>query len=273
MWYGATLLQNNHHVSEKSISSGHQFPIDPGGTDDPSCDDMEPAQWFQGYSSQGLQTFQEDDPDLGIIIKWMKSTERPDRDTVAAESPAVRQLWLSWDQLILDRGILHRISVPKYGSLTDEIKQVVVPTCLRSGVLSTMHDSVTAGHLGVKKTYHKVKKCFYWPGMKTDVKYWIHTCQKCGARKRPPRTSRAPLKNYRVGAPMDRLCSDILGPFPISERGNRYVLVVMDCFSKWVEAYAIPDFTAETVAHKIVNEFISRFGNPLEFHTDQGQEL
>ena len=70
---------------------------------------------------------------------------------------------------------------------------------------------------------------------------------------------------------MDRLCSDILGPFPISERGNRFVLVVMDCFSKWVEAYAIPDLTAETVARKIVNEFISRFGNPLEFHTDQGR--
>ena len=47
-------IQNNHRVSEKSVSSGHQFPIDPGGTDDPSCDDMEPAQLFQGYSLQGL---------------------------------------------------------------------------------------------------------------------------------------------------------------------------------------------------------------------------
>ena len=98
----------------------------------------------------------------------MKSTERPDRDTAAAESPAVRQLCLSWDQLILDTGILHRISVSKYGSLTDGIKQVVVPTCLRSGVLSAMHDSVIAGHLGVKKTYHNVKRCFYLIGQELN---------------------------------------------------------------------------------------------------------
>ena len=63
---------------------------------------------------------------------------------------------------------------------------------------------------------------------------------------------------------------DILGPFPVSNHGNRYVLVVGDVFSKWIEAYGIPDFSAATVADKIVKEFFSRLGTPLELHSDQG---
>jgi transposase InsO family protein len=266
-----TLLHNRHHIGTASgTSSGRQFPIEPGGSHDQSGD-VDTRQWFQGYSSHDISELQMKDPDLGKIIQWLKSTKRPDRDIVAAESHALRQLWLNWDQLLLDKNVLHRKCVTKDRNLNSESKQTVLPACLHAVVLSAMHDSVTAGHMGVKKTYGKLKKCFYWPGMKSAVRDWIRTCPKCGARKRPQKTSRAPLNTYRVGAPMDRLSSDILGPFPVSERSNRYILVVMDNFSKWVEAYPIPDFTAETVARTIVYEFISRFGNPLEIHTDQGR--
>ncbi len=71
---------------------------------------------------------------------------------------------------------------------------------------------------------------------------------------------------------MDRLATDILGPFPVSSGGNRYVLLVMDEFTKYVEAYAIPDQTAKTVAYKIAYDFISRYGVPLDIHSDQGRD-
>ena len=72
---------------------------------------------------------------------------------------------------------------------------------------------------------------------------------------------------------MDRLVTDILGPLPISEQGNRYILLVGDQFSKWMEAYAIPDQTAETVSHKIVYEFISRFGTPLIYTQTKAETM
>ena len=69
---------------------------------------------------------------------------------------------------------------------------------------------------------------------------------------------------------MDRVATDIRSPFPQSESGNRYVLIVGDYFTRWIEAYAIPEFSAKTVAQKLVHEFFSRFGTPFDLHSDQG---
>ena len=84
-------------------------------------------------------------------------------------------------------------------------------------------------------------------------------------------SNKALLGQYLVDEPMERVAVDILGPLPLTERGNRYILVLCDCFTKWTEAYPIPDQESLTIARTIVNEFISRFGTPLQIHSDQGK--
>lgn len=59
--------------------------------------------------------------------------------------------------------------------------------------------------------------------------------------KDPPGQSHAPLQQWLVGGPMERVAVDNLGPFPVFNKCNRFVLVAMDYFSKWPEAYALPD--------------------------------
>ena len=66
---------------------------------------------------------------------------------------------------------------------------------------------------------------------------------------------------------------DIFGPLPISENGNEYIIVLGDYFSKWVEAWAVPNHTAQTVADKLVVEFFTKYGCPKQTHTDQGREF
>ena len=56
---------------------------------------------------------------------------------------------------------------------------------------------------------------------------------------------------------MERLAMDILGPLPLTPRGNKFVLVVTDYFTKWTKSYAIPNQEATTVAEKLVSEFVS----------------
>ena len=64
-----------------------------------------------------------------------------------------------------------------------------------------------------------------------------------------------------------------MGPFPVTVQGNRYIMVVGDYFTRWTECYPIPDQKAQTVASKIVEEFVARFGVPLGLHSDQGRDF
>jgi len=66
---------------------------------------------------------------------------------------------------------------------------------------------------------------------------------------------------------------DILGPFPESPTGNRYILVVADYFTRWSEAYPIPNQEAATVARKLTDEFFFRYSVPEQLHSDQGRNF
>ncbi|PIK50755.1 hypothetical protein BSL78_12341 [Apostichopus japonicus] len=81
------------------------------------------------------------------------------------------------------------------------------------------------------------------------------------------------MQNYKSGEPMQRIAIDIIGPLPKTDRGNQYILVIGDYFSKWKEAFAIPNQEATTVANTLVEEFICRYGIPSEIHTDQGRQF
>jgi transposase InsO family protein len=230
-----------------------------------------PGGWIDAYTPTQLAEKQTQDPDLAPVIDWLQKKEKPSRDEAAAFSPVTRNLWLQYDQLSLQQGVLCR-SQPQVHDASP-CYQLVVPKSLQKEVLASLHDSLSGAHLGLKKTVSKLKQRFYWFGFKTSVRDWIRNCVSCGARKRPHHTPRAPLQSYRVGAPMDRVAMDIVGPFPLSNQGNRYILVIQDHFTKWTEAYALPDYTATTVAKMFVYEFVSRFGAPLEVHTDQGRNF
>ena len=84
------------------------------------------------------------------------------------------------------------------------------------------------------KTLEKVRSRFYWPGQRHDIEDWCRACELCAARKSPPRRNRAPMQQVLAGGPFQRVAMDILGPLPLTERGNKYILVLGDYFTKWV---------------------------------------
>ena len=113
-----------------------------------------------------------------------------------------------------------------------------------------LHSSKTAAHFGVYKTRSKVNERFYWYRLSSDIRSWIRRCDICAKRKSPGTRRKAKLQQDLVGHPGQRIAMDILGPLPVSESGNRFILVVGDYFSKWIEAYALPDQEAATCARK-----------------------
>ncbi|KAL3871559.1 hypothetical protein ACJMK2_039717 [Sinanodonta woodiana] len=70
---------------------------------------------------------------------------------------------------------------------------------------------------------------------------------------------------------MEKVALDILGPLPCTKNGNKYIMTLCDCFTKWTEAIPLPDQEALTVTKAFVNEFVCRFGTPLQLHSDQGR--
>lgn len=106
--------------------------------------------------------------------------------------------------------------------------------------MAQLHNHATAGHFGIKKTVERVKRRFYWALCRSDMQMWCVRCPLCSLRKGPIPRQKAALGKYVEGPPVERVAIDVMGPFVLSGRGNRYLLVAMDYFSKWPEAFALP---------------------------------
>ena len=72
---------------------------------------------------------------------------------------------------------------------------------------------------------------------------------------------------------MERIAIDVFGPLPETDNGKKYLLIAMDYFTKWPEAYLLPNQEATTVANVLIGEFFSRMGIPLEIHSNQGRNF
>ena len=222
-------------------------------------------------SPQELRQLQLEDSTTGVVLQAMEQKQQPEPDVIARGGPEVRRLVQLWNRLLIEDGLLKR----KYDSEKGQRHwiQLVVPHVLREEIMKELHAGSLEGHLGEDKTLGKIQERFYWPGMQGDVAQWIRTCSACTTRKSPPQRSRAPLQTVASGFPMQVVAVDILGPLPESTAGNSYILVAGDYFTKWVEAYAIPNQEAVTVARKLVDQMFCRFSPPEQLHSDQGKQF
>ena len=176
-----------------------------------------------------------------------------------------------WPQLQMHQNRLVR--VPPNNSDASSQPQVILPKAMVPNVLAQLHNTATGGHLGIQKLQGKVKDRFYWPGWFTDVKAWVRECVDCGSRKTQGKHPCAPLQSSVTSRPFERVALDILGPLPETAAKNKYILVVGDYFSKWTEAYALPNQEAQTVAKVVAEQWVCRFGTPRTLHSDQGRNF
>jgi hypothetical protein len=140
----------------------------------------------------------------------------------------------------------------------------------RKFILEQLHSMSMAGHLGQNKTLSRVRQRCYWPGMRQDVFRWVTKCHICDRVKALTPRGKAELRQSEVTYTMERVAIDLMGPMPMTRRGNQHILVVVDYGSKWAEAFAIPDQSAITVADALMSEFFCRYGVPYQLHSDQG---
>ena len=147
-----------------------------------------------------------------------------------------------------------------------------IPVERRDEILFLAHKAPFAGHLGQEKTLFRLKETCWWPGMKQDVRVYVNACGLC-QRLKDRASIAAELRPLEVAAPFERVHLDLVGPLTETPRGNKYILTLTDAGTKYMEAAAIPDKTAATVARAYVSEVITRFGCPRQVVSDQGSEF
>ena len=229
------------------------------------------SNWVNSWSLEEIRKMQQNDSCIDELIKLKTDrTDPPDKDTLSSKDLEFRTLCAQWNYLRVENGLLYRKWVNE-NSDKDSVLQLVAPKELRKDILHLLHSHKTSGHLGIAKTLGKLRHRFYWPRHKADVERWCKSCKVCEVTNSSLHPKKAPLQQKPVYRRMDRIACDIMGPVDTSENGNSFILVVCDYFSKYTEAYAIPDMTAQTCADKLVTEWICRFGCPVVLHSDQGR--
>ena len=149
---------------------------------------------------------------------------------------------------------------------------VVVPQELKQQTLEEAHGGCFAGHFSENKVYDRLRRYAWWKGMRADVRRYCRGCLVCVSRRGPGKGLRPPLHPIAVGGPFHRVAVDVL-QLPKTVNGNQYVIVFMDYLTKWPEAFAAADQTAETIARLFVEQIICRHGIPQELLSDRGQNF
>ena len=228
--------------------------------------------WFPNstLSKDAIKQAQMADPTISVVIDWVTKGERPSFEEIRSENREMKFFYENFSSLKFTEGILIRELDPP--SMV-KIRQICLPSSLKEEALNLCHSSLTSGHFGHAKSLSNVKRRFIWYGMRKAVEVWCKKCETCAKFKTDGKKRRAELKGQVTGVPMERVCLDIVGPFPESTSGHRYALVVTDYFTKYVEIYPMPNQEASSVSSVLVKEFFSRYGVPHFLHSDQGTQF
>jgi len=216
-------------------------------------------------SAQDLTQLQSEDPEMGPAYTVMSQDLEPTPDEFRALPLESRHLLSIRPEVFLQDGLLLRT---RAGST-----HLIVPVSLRHRLFEITHSGPTAGHLGADRTFKQLRDSFFWPGMRRDITHWYRQCPQCATSKGSPLRSHGKLQNIPFGAPLDLVTIDILSGLPTASDGSKYLLVAVDAFTKWVEAYPLSDQEAHTCMTALFNGFFARFGLPRQLHSDQGRNF
>ena len=150
----------------------------------------------------------------------------------------------------------------------------MIPRTLRAQVLKVGHETILSGHQGVKKMLDRIMLNLFWPGIYGDVKRYCASCDICQRTIPRGTVSKVPVQRIPVvKVPFEKVAIDLIGPLkPVSDRGHRWILTLVDFATRYPEAVALKTIDTEVVAEALVGIF-SRVGLPTEILSDNGSQF
>jgi hypothetical protein len=169
----------------------------------------------------------------------------------------------------INDGILYKLQ-----KVNDKEKLVVcLPKKLWFDVLYTYHDDIYSGHLGFERTLDKIRSRFYFPDMRNFIEIYCQSCEDCSTGKVPTTPKAGLMMPICTEGPGEIIALDFLGPIPISDMGNKWIIVGTDAFTKYAEVRAFPTDKQEDVVKFYVENIVCRFGVPKVLLSDRGSQF
>lgn len=233
------------------------------GTLTPTDDESMSGMTINGLPKSSILEAQKQDPSIGRVLAMKVEGRRPTVRQARREQPAVRALLRHWSKLYIDEyGILHRDSA--------DSTQLVLPSQYHTLVYKELHQEM--GHLGAERVVDLARQRVFWPNMERDITEFISRSCSCLKQKKPHKETRAPLRPITTTAPFEIISIDYLH-LERSVGGYEYILVVVDHFTRFAQAYATRNKSSTTAANCLYNDFFLRFGFPGSILHDQGKEF
>lgn len=205
---------------------------------------------------------QKRDPSIGRVLAFKLDGRKPPTREICRELPFTRKLLREWPKLDVGKdGLLRRIC--------GEHLQLVLPREFHPLVYKELHQDM--GNLGAERVLQLARERFYWPYMQRDITHFVNRVCSCLKQRRPNISTRAPLQPVITNAPFE-LISIYYLHLKRSSGGHEYILVIIDHFTRFAQAYPTRNKSARTAADKLYSDFMLRFGFPARILQDRGRE-
>ncbi|GBL85229.1 Pro-Pol polyprotein [Araneus ventricosus] len=160
-------------------------------------------------------------------------------------------------------------NLPLYCDVSTGQVRPYVPKTFRRAVFLSVHD---LAHSGCKETIDAVRRRYIWKSLHKDCTIWCKTCFLC-QKSNIHRHTKSPIGKYPLpSGRFNHVNLDIVGSLPLS-CGFTFLLICVDRFTRWPEAFPLQNQSASTVAEAFFSGWISRFGVPEAITTNQGRNF
>lgn len=149
--------------------------------------------------------------------------------------------------------------------------RVVVPDSLINNVIEAYHE--TFGHFGSAKIYFLITQHFIWANMRRKIIKIINSCKLCQEVKNTNKNLSGKMSTIIPEDDKDILAIDIFGPLPTSTGGVKYVLVVLNVFTKFVKLYALRKATTNAIINRLSKEYFPNILKPKRILADNGTQF
>ena len=160
-----------------------------------------------------------------------------------------------------------------YKHVTDAAKKfltLVIPKSWKYTILIEAHDKLD--HQGNSHTYCLIKHQYYWKGMNKDIQKYIANCVLCRWDK--VKVQQYPLQMTEIpDRPFDKIAIDLVTDCKSSTSGNKHILTIIDHLTGWLEAFTIPDKSADTIVTTLINQYLPVHMCPRYILSDNGMEF